>query len=118
MVKLSWAVALCVGVLSFPPSQAFGSDAVATGGSIVDGGPDAPGATPNATTDGFLPAELARLKEQLSEVRRDQLTYQIERDLLKEAYSSNLETVNLAITLGLALLAVLGFAGVRSIGAT
>ena len=48
-------------------------------------------------------------------VRRDQLNYQIEKDLLKEAYSSNLTTVNTIITLILGAFTVIGVIGVRSI---
>lgn len=57
-------------------------------------------------------------ERQLQETRRDQLNYKIERDLLKETYSSNLQTVNVVITLILGTFSVLGFLGVRSIGAT
>ncbi|HEX7476535.1 MAG TPA: hypothetical protein VF331_01890 [Polyangiales bacterium] len=63
-------------------------------------------------------ARLQRLEERVTEVRRDELNYQIERDLLKEAYSSRLETINIVIAISLALLAILGFLGVRSVSAT
>lgn len=62
--------------------------------------------------------DLHKLSDGIAEIRRDQLNYKIERDLLKEAYSSNLETINLGLTIGLALLTVLGFLGVKSIATT
>lgn len=65
-----------------------------------------------------LVAKMGVLKQQLQEVRRDQLNYQIERDLLKETYSSNLQTVNVVITIVLGTFTILGFLGVRSIGLT
>lgn len=48
-------------------------------------------------------------------VRRDQLNYKIEKDLLKEAYASNLTTVNTIITLILGAFTIIGVIGVRSI---
>lgn len=60
--------------------------------------------------------ELQRQRDQLAEVRRDQLNYQIERDLLKETYSSNLQTINLVLAIILAAFAALGYLGLRSLG--
>ena len=70
-------------------------------------------------------AKLSRSVEVLSnevkEIRRDQLNYKIEKDLLKEAYSSNLGSINLVITLILGtftvVFSVIGFLGLRSIEA-
>ncbi len=53
--------------------------------------------------------------ESLDAVRRDQLNYNIEKNLLKEAYASNMQTINLIIALILGSLTILGYAGVRSI---
>lgn len=60
-------------------------------------------------------ADVAALRHQLEIVQRDQLNYKIEKDLLKEAYSSNLQSVNLVITIVFGIFAVLGYAGMRSI---
>jgi len=57
----------------------------------------------------------------LEDVRRNQIDYRVERDVLKEVYSSNLETINLVITIVLGVVAIVtflfGFLGVRSITA-
>lgn len=53
--------------------------------------------------------------QDLALIRRDQLTYQIEKDLLKEAYSSSLSMINIVITLILGAFTVIGVLGVRSI---
>ena len=59
------------------------------------------------------------LEDDVKEIRRDQLNYQIERDLLKEAYATNLKTVDVLIALALGVITivgvVLGFLGVRNI---
>lgn len=52
-------------------------------------------------------------------LRRDQINYRLEKDLLKEAYASNLQSINIivAIVFGVVTLVggVLGYLGVRSI---
>lgn len=58
---------------------------------------------------------LATLTDQVKEIRRDQLNYKIEKDLLKETYSSNMAAVNTIITIVLGTFTILGFLGVRSI---
>ena len=62
--------------------------------------------------------KLELIENNVKEIRRDQLNYKIEKDLLKETYSSNLETVNVVITLILGTFTVLAFFGIRSVGAT
>lgn len=42
-------------------------------------------------------------------LRRDQINYRIEKDLLKDAYSSNLETINLVIAISLGIGGVIGW---------
>jgi len=64
-----------------------------------------------------LRTEINKTKQVLQEVRRDQLNYRIEKDLLKETYSSNVQTINIVIALILGILTVVGFFGVRSIDA-
>lgn len=48
-------------------------------------------------------------------LRRDQINYRIEKDILKEAYSSNLQVIDKAITIALAVIGVFGYLGLRSI---
>lgn len=62
-----------------------------------------------------LQADTTELSRQVDSIRRDQLNYKVEKDLLKEAYSSNLQTVNQVITLVLGVFGALGFLGIRSI---
>jgi tetratricopeptide (TPR) repeat protein len=63
--------------------------------------------------------QIKRLEDDVKEIRRDQLNYQIERDLLKEAYATNLKTVDVLITIGLGVITIVGFVlgslGVRNI---
>lgn len=50
-------------------------------------------------------------------MRRDQLNYQIEKNLPRETFSSNYQTINTFLTIVLALFAIIGFLGTRDIGA-
>ncbi len=60
-------------------------------------------------------SELKLMKDSLKEVRRDQLNYSIEKNLLKEAYASNIQTINVVITIILAVFVIIGYSGVKSI---
>ncbi len=66
----------------------------------------------------IISEKLSSLERLVGEVRRDQLNYKIEKDIIKETYSSNLETVNVVITIILGTFSILGFLGFRSIGET
>ena len=59
--------------------------------------------------------ELKNVRHDVEILRRDQINYTIEKDLLKEAYSSNIQTINLVITIVLCVLGVLGYLGIRSV---
>lgn len=59
--------------------------------------------------------DISLLKDSQVELRRDQLNYKIEKDILKESYSSSLQTLNMALTFILGLLAILGYLGIRDI---
>jgi tetratricopeptide (TPR) repeat protein len=48
-------------------------------------------------------------------LRRDQVNYRIEKDLLKDTYSSNLERVNVVITIVFGIFGILGYLGLRNI---
>lgn len=63
-----------------------------------------------------IKSEMLIIKQSIQEIRRDQINYRIEKDLLKEAYSTNVQTINIIITLILALFTIIGFVGVKSIG--
>jgi hypothetical protein len=69
-----------------------------------------------ATND--LSFKLRIMQDQLAEVRRDQLDHRLEKDLLKETYSSNLQILNLILALILALFTILGFLGLRDLSST
>jgi len=43
--------------------------------------------------------EVQKLKDSVSEIRRDQLNYKIEKDLLKETFSSNYQTINIVLAI-------------------
>lgn len=58
---------------------------------------------------------LGRIEDAMKEVKRDELNYRMEKDLLKEAYASNLQTINTVITIVLGMFTVIGFLGVKSI---
>lgn len=62
-----------------------------------------------------LHVELKNVRHDLEILRRDQINYKIEKELLKEAYSSNIQTINLVITIVLGVLGVLGYLGIRSV---
>ena len=55
------------------------------------------------------------LQDDVDAIRRDQLNYKIEKDLLKETYASNIQTINIIITIALCVLAVVGYVGVKNI---
>jgi len=56
-------------------------------------------------------SSLRRVEDQLAEVRRDQLNYRLEKDLLKEAYSSNLQIINGVLVFFLGVISLIGFFG-------
>lgn len=62
-----------------------------------------------------LHVEMKYMSREIEAVRRDQLNYKIEKELLKEAYSSNIQTINIVITIILGVLGVLGYLGIRSV---
>ncbi len=51
------------------------------------------------------------LKQDVQELRRDQLNYSIEKNLLKEAYTSSYNTIQSTIVIILGVLALIGIAG-------
>ncbi len=66
--------------------------------------------------------EIIKLKEKVrllentvTRLENSQLTYKVEKDLLKETYSTNYEQLNLFITAILGLFGILGFLGIRDI---
>lgn len=52
--------------------------------------------------------EINKLRDEVKEIRRDELNYKIEKDLLKETYSSNYQTINIIIALIMASITVIG----------
>jgi tetratricopeptide (TPR) repeat protein len=72
---------------------------------------------PDSISVKSIKGELDILKNKMDEVRRDQLNYTIEKDLLKETYSNNFDRINVILTSLLGLFAILTFFGVRDINA-
>lgn len=62
-----------------------------------------------------LKREIENLENQVKEVRRDQLNYSVEKNLLKETYSSNYEQTNQVITIILGIIGLFGYLGLRDI---
>lgn len=59
--------------------------------------------------------ELQKLKDNVSEIRRDQLNYKIEKDLLRETFSSNYQTINVVLAIVLGIFTIIGVLGIRDI---
>ena len=64
---------------------------------------------------GSVATEIRSIQREVEKLRLDQINYRLEKNILKEAYSSSIETINTVITIVLAVLAVLGFIGIKSI---
>lgn len=62
-----------------------------------------------------LHVEMKNIGHDVEIIRRDQINYKIEKDLLKDAYASNIQTINMVITIVLGVLGVLGYLGIRSV---
>lgn len=65
-------------------------------------------------TDTIL-LRVKNLEYSIYQIQRDQINYKIEKDLLKETYSRNYETINLLITLILGVIGAFAFLGIRDI---
>jgi hypothetical protein len=59
--------------------------------------------------------EISILENQIKTVEKNQLNYKIEKDLIKETYSTNYERINTIITIILGIIGVIGFIGIRDI---
>ena len=66
--------------------------------------------------DTSLIEKVERLENEFSRIEQNQLNYKIEKNLLREAFSSNLKTINLVLTIILVLFTIIGYLGVRDIG--
>lgn len=55
------------------------------------------------------------LENQLEEVKRDQLNYKIEKDLIRETYSTNYDRINMGIAFILGIIGLIGYLGIRDI---
>lgn len=78
--------------------------------------------TPTIKAQSTIQDSIQTLKEKIEAVEYDlniiksnRQNYQIEKNLLKEAYSSNLERINIVVTIVLGLFGILGFLGIRDI---
>ena len=72
---------------------------------------------PNSDSIKFtqLESKIKILENNILELRRDQLNYTIEKNLLKDVYQLNYDRINFIITLILGLFGVLGFLGIKNI---
>jgi len=59
--------------------------------------------------------KINNINDKIEQIKQGQLTYQIEKDLLKETYSNNYDRINTIITIILGIVGVLGFLGIRDI---
>ena len=55
-----------------------------------------------------LKRDAKAITDDIAVLRRDQINYRVEKDLLKEAYASNLQSINITITIVLAVITVMG----------
>lgn len=64
-----------------------------------------------------LEDKVEQLSNHLKEVRRDELNYQIEKNLLKETYKNNYDSISLVISIVLGFFGIFGYLGIRDISA-
>ncbi len=62
-----------------------------------------------------IESKIKIIENQLEEVRRDQLNYQIEKDLIRETYKTNYDRINLGIAFILGIIGLIGYLGIRDI---
>ncbi|HVB66059.1 MAG TPA: hypothetical protein VND01_00015 [Candidatus Acidoferrales bacterium] len=72
-------------------------------------------AQPNDANKTNIQVQLNELRNNVALVKRDELNYKLDRDLLKETYGSDIQQINIFITFILALFGVIGFFGLRDI---
>jgi tetratricopeptide (TPR) repeat protein len=60
--------------------------------------------------------EIKRLDTRIDYLQNNQLNHQIEKELLKETYSSNFQTVNIVLAIILGLFSFISFYGLRDVG--
>jgi tetratricopeptide (TPR) repeat protein len=58
---------------------------------------------------------IQRMQDQLDEVRRDELNYRVEKEILEKTYSSNTQTVSTIVTILFGVFAILGFFGLKDL---
>jgi tetratricopeptide (TPR) repeat protein len=58
------------------------------------------------------------LSRKVEIIDQTQLNYKIEKDLIRETYSSNYKTINSVISIALGIIAILGFVGIKDISKT
>lgn len=62
-----------------------------------------------------LKLQVEQLENKVKEIRRDELNYKIEKDLLKETYSNNYGSISLVITIVLGIIGLFGYLGLKDI---
>jgi hypothetical protein len=58
---------------------------------------------------------LERVREQLAEVRRDQLNYRVEKEILEKSYATSIQTISTVVTILFGVFTVLGIFGLKDI---
>lgn len=72
-------------------------------------------ATPDSLKLISIESRVKILQDRVDEVKRDQINYTIEKDLIKDTYKNNFEKLNFFLTAILAIFGLLGFLGLRDI---
>jgi hypothetical protein len=70
---------------------------------------------PSVSKSKEIDLRLYTLEHKLKIIAQSQLNYKIEKDLLKETYSSNYDRINIFIAIVLSIIGVIGFSGIRNI---
>lgn len=96
--------AVCIAVCA--------NDSFAVAQKAIEGTPRALDVVSDELTDNV---KLQTIYDQIDEIRRDQINYKIEKDLIREVYSTNYKTVNIVITTILGIFGFFGFFGLRDL---
>lgn len=62
-----------------------------------------------------LENKINTLENYVKTIDKNQLNYKIEKDLLKETYSNNYDSINMIITIILGIIGIIGYLGIRDI---
>lgn len=63
----------------------------------------------------LLRTQIEQLDNQVKEIRRDELNYRVEKNLIKDTYSNNYDRISLVITIVLGIIGLFGYLGLKDI---